>query len=217
MRHGVIGLLVIALVGTLTALTTVSASTPSQPEQRATLPPSWTPTFTPTASPTRTPTLTPSITPTLTEIEVCDELVVMDTYDGRRYYDYDETVIILFGTELRGTTMRATVEHRLGQEGVLIPTIEQIPLTTLNIPISALPRHGLYDWSIELLDDEENVLCEKGGLFVAGFPITETPTPVIPENITQTPNVIIVTATPVFIVVTATPSQSPEVEVTATP
>jgi hypothetical protein len=177
--------------------------------QPPTLPPTWTPTFTPTASATYTPSATPTATPTYTATDYCNALYVADMASDRRYYDPEQEFVVVFGTELRDTFFRILIEHRLSQSGVEIPNVEQVTFTSLNVPMTALPRHGLYDWTIMLMQaDTESVLCEKGGYFIAGVARVQTATP------TEGPAVIVVTATPQTIVVTAPPQV---VVVTATP
>jgi hypothetical protein len=171
-------------------------------DPRPTLPPTWTPTFTPTATDTPTPTLTPTITPTLTRQQACDAFTVLDVSGGQRYYPYDSAFTLLFATELNNVTAAFIAEHRIGQEGVMLPGITRVATNGINLPIAALPRHGVYDWRLQLLDASERVLCERSGVFVAGFPVTATPTP------TLSPNVTVITTTPQVIVVTATPPAS---------
>lgn len=176
---------------------------PPPPQQRATLPPTWTPTFTPTASKTPTVTPTPTITPTLTREQVCAEFVVLDLSGGKRYYPYTDTFGVLFRTPVDGVTASFFAFHRLSGIGVGVEDIERVDTNAINVPIAMLPRHGLYDWRLELVDAGGTVLCELGGSFVAGFPVTATPTP------TPNPNVTVITTTPVVIIVTATPEPSP--------
>jgi hypothetical protein len=173
--------------------------TPPDPAQRATLPPTWTPTFTPTSTLTPTPTLTPTITPTLTREQACADFEVVDLGTGRRYYPYNATFALLFSTPLDGVTAQFFAVHRLSGIGVGLPDIERVDGNALNLPMEILPRHGLYDWRLELVDGDDEILCTQRGLFVAGFPVTATPSP------TPNPNVTVVTATPLVIVVTATP------------
>jgi hypothetical protein len=177
----------------------------AQDNPRPTLPPTWTPTFTPTATDTPTITPTPSITPTLTATEACERFQANTLIPEKRYYAYTDTFSLIFGTDIPAVTADFIAAHRVGTEAVGLFDIERVDINTINIPINVLPRHGLYDWSLALVDADERVLCERSGVFIAGFPVTHTPT-TLPGPPTQTPFVIVVTATPSAPTPTAPPS-----------
>ncbi|MEO0561340.1 MAG: hypothetical protein AAF125_04465 [Chloroflexota bacterium] len=199
---------VASLAGIAVALLTLTAlAAPNAPlaGQVATLPPTWTPTFTYTPLPTRTPTLTPSITPTVTADEACALFTVLNPGGGQRYYPYDTTFALIFGVEqLSDVTVDFVASHRLSGVGVGSLDMTRTDLNAVNIPIAVLPRPGLYDWSIELRDADDRLLCAYEGIFTAGVPTTPTSTPDV--TATPPPQVIIVTATPQVIIVTATPT-----------
>ena len=180
--------------------------TPTPAAQPATLPATWTPTYTPTASTTPTPTLTPTITPTLSHQQECASFEVFSLYGTQTYYPYDNTFVLMFGTPLTGVTARFSAIHRLDGTGVGIPEIERVQENVLNLPIAVLPRHGLYDWRLELLEADGTVLCTESGIFIAGLPIT--PTATVPVTETPEAAVTVITTTPVVIIVTATPEPS---------
>lgn len=165
--------------------------------QRPTLPPTWTPTFTPTA--TDTPTITPTFTPTatLSPEQICEQFIVVDDQGAGYSYAHDLNFDLFIGTTVPNTTMRFFAEHRLSEEGIGAAQIQPIPLTTLTVPIASLPRAGLYDWTMALIDNTGEVLCEDSGYFFAGRPEWVTP---------QAPTVTPLTVTPVYIIVTATPT-----------
>jgi hypothetical protein len=198
----------VALLLTLIGWGVLADAPPSLPQQRATLPPTWTPTFTPTASHTPTPTLTPTITPTLTQAQACEAFAVLPLRGTeRRYYPYTSTFSILFRTPLDGVTANFFAFHRLGDVGVGLEDITRVDTNVIDVPIAVLPRHGLYDWRLEIVDENDAMLCTERGVFVAGFPVTATPSP------TPNPNVTVVTTTPIVVIVTATPAPT----ATATP
>ena len=161
--------------------------------QRATLPPSWTPTFTPTATQTPTISPTPSPTPTVDPETFCQQRFVVDAPATGVSVPYGESFQMIVAFEQRGLRARLAAVHRLGQEGVQID-IPGPGMFVPNIGTQALPRTGLYDWRLELIDEDDNILCERVGYFFVQPqslytppPPTETPLPV---------TVVVVTATP---------------------
>ncbi|MEL6272757.1 MAG: hypothetical protein AAFR22_23325, partial [Chloroflexota bacterium] len=86
------------------------------------------------------------------------------------------------------------------------------------LPVTRLPRTGLYDWEISLLDANRQAICSAQGYFFVQQPPPQEPTATADGD---APDVIVVTATPeatqtpVILVVTATPEQPNVVIVTA--
>jgi hypothetical protein len=192
-RRGGILLALLALVNIINSITIV----PTASAQRPTLPPTWTPTFTPTATDTPTVTPTPTTTPTRSPDDICAGFIVGDDRGSGASYPYNSNFSLLIGTDTEDATMRFFARHRLSETGVGVDEIPPVPLTMLTLPMTALPRPGLYDWTMTLLDGDGEILCEREGYFFAQRP----------ELLTlQAP-----TATPITVVVTATP------ETTSTP
>ena len=137
--------------------------------QRATLPPTWTSTFTYTPLPTATITLTPSPTATLTQSEICQSFHTDDGYSNGFSFPHDGTFAFITGASVPSTAMRLLFVHRLSDELIGTQTVTQ-PLMILQFPIDSLPRHGLYDWTLTLIDQDDTVLCERDGYFFVRLP-----------------------------------------------
>lgn len=139
----------------------------------------------------------PTPTATLTADEACEAFIVVDDQGAGASYPHTANFDLFIGTTVPDTTMRFLARHRLTALAVGVDAIEPVPLTSITVPMTALPRPGLYDWTMTLLNSDGEALCERGGYFFAGREEWITPTIEVPTSDT-TPTVI-------YIVVTATP------------
>ncbi|MEM6528038.1 MAG: hypothetical protein AAF653_07065 [Chloroflexota bacterium] len=186
----------------------IATATPPLPQQRATLPPTWTPTFTPTITQRPSATPTPTVTPTIPAEIFCADNFVADPGDDGRSYRYTADILLIAGSGLRDTLLLVQFTHRLSGE-MWTAEFAQPGYIAYVLPVQRLPRAGLYDWDIVLVDVTGRVICRDAGYFFVGRQEWLEPTET-PEGEEQ--NVIIVTATP------AQPTQTPFViVVTATP
>ncbi len=178
--------------------------------QAPTLPPTWTPTFTPTQTDTPTVTPTQTATPTIDPAAFCDEGFFVRAPEPGASLPYDQTVSILAGSDAPGTVLFINYTHRLSGESQQID-IPQPGYVGYETPVRLLPRPGLYDWVVLLLDENDTVICEAQGYFFAGrqewLEPSATPAPV--TIVTATPDANVPTQTPMVIIVTATPDGTP--------
>jgi hypothetical protein len=181
-----------ACTGAPTPTAVPPSPTPAPTRIPATFPPTWTPTDTHTPlppSPTNTPSPTRSPTPTPgpEQIErICENFRFNYTFDRGETFEQDARIAFGVETQQWDVVVRFLAVHRLTGEnrGLQIPSGQYV---LAEMPVSLLPRPGLYDWTISVHHDELGDFCTQGGYFF----VRSVPT----QEVTQEPEA---TETPVF-------------------
>lgn len=135
-----------------------------------TFPPTWTLTFTPTLpqpSPTNTASPTPPPTSTLgpEHIEaICENFRFTYQFDQGELFEPDDSIAFIVETQRWEVVVRFLAVHRLTGEnrGLQIPGGQYV---IAEMPVSLLPRPGLYDWTISVHHDELGDFCTQSGYF----------------------------------------------------
>jgi hypothetical protein len=153
-----------------------------------TFPPTWTPTFTPSPpppSPTSTPAPTLSPTPTLgaEHIErICETFRFEYGFDSGETFEQDEMIAFAVETQHWQVVVRFLAVHRLTGEnqGLQMPGGQHV---LAEMPVSLLPRPGLYDWTISVHHDALGDFCTQSGYFFVreGPPAEATEEPAATE------------------------------------
>ncbi len=135
-----------------------------------TFPPTWTPTFTATAPPpsaTNTPPPTLSPMPTLgpEHIErICETFRFDYAFDRGETFEQDDKIAFAVETQRWEVVIRFLAVHRLTGEnqGLQMPGGQHV---LVEMPVSLLPRPGLYDWTISIHHERLGDFCTQEGYF----------------------------------------------------
>jgi hypothetical protein len=155
-----------------------------------TLPPTWTPSPSATAAPpSATPTLPPTAAPTatLTADELCAGFTLLYEIPAGARFAADGVIPIAVTLEAAGPVVRfIAVQRGSGaNQGVQLPGGQT---AMLELPVSALPGPGWYDWTLGVaVTDDDTLLCARSG----AFEVAARPTPLtdwlVPRRPTATP------------------------------
>lgn len=150
---------------------TASFATPT-PDDRPTLPPTWTPTLTATpAPPTATVTLspTPTLKPTLSAEAICDAFYVTHNLPSGQILAWDSKVTLYVYALPSDATVRFLAVHHFSGEnrGADLPGGQS---NILQLPVKNLPATGQYDWTLVVRSETYGDICPQSGWFIAAGP-----------------------------------------------
>lgn len=146
----------------------INAPTPAiitiAPEQRLTLPPTWTfaPTLTPLPTSIPQPTQTPA--PTLTAAEICRGFGIVAAPQDGVQFDYDGKVTFGWRGVPDGVPMTLTITLH-GQKAGARVDVNTPGDNLVSIPLTRLPQEGRYEWRIWLKHPQYGEICIYTGTF----------------------------------------------------